>query len=97
MKGRSDPLWQSPGYQMSAKFETVPACPDPRATGGPRTFGGKTPDRGALQITDLQPLGDWAVGLLDDPGHFQAYLRSKTGKRRYRDIKETSLSGVFPS
>jgi hypothetical protein len=67
------------------------------ATRGPRTFGGKTPDRGALQITDLQPLGDWAVGLLDDLGHFQAYLRSKTGKRRYRDVKETSLSGVFPS
>jgi hypothetical protein len=64
---------------------------------GPRTFGGKTPDRGALQITDLQPLGDWAVGLLDDLWHFQAYLRSKTGKRRYRDIKETSLAGVFPS
>src|ERR1019366_5820895 len=60
---------------------------------GPRTFGGKTPDRGALQITDLQPRGDWAVGLLDDPGRFQAYLRSKTGKRRYRDIKETSLLG----
>jgi hypothetical protein len=50
-----------------------------------------------LQITDLQPLGDWAVGLLDDLGRFQAYLRSKTGKRRYRDIKETSLSGVFLS
>src|ERR1019366_8953407 len=64
---------------------------------GPRPFGGKTPDRGALQITDLHAVGDRVIGILHGLRCLEACFRSKTGKRRYRASNERSLSGVFPS